>query len=69
MLSLLSDGVTSVGGSIEVTAVSSQGLWGPGITSGDVEVVATGTFASLGDGEMPMNSSVEIKVQKRGQCT
>lgn len=57
MLSLLSDGVASAGGS---TGVSSQGLWGAGSSSGDVVVlVSFGIFASFGDGTMPSSSSVE----------
>lgn len=47
MLSLLSEGVTSVGGSTGVTRLSSQGLWGLGPPSGDVEGLATGIFASF----------------------
>lgn len=59
-LSLLSDGVTSAGGSSWVPRVSSHGFWGPCPPSGDVEVLATGIFASWGDvGEMPTGSSVE----------
>lgn len=65
-LSLLSEGVTSVGGSTGVTRFSSQGLWGLGPPSGDVEGLATGTFASFRDvGEMPASSSVKKERKKR----
>lgn len=62
MLSLLSDGVTSAGGS---TGVSSQGLWGPGPASGVVEVlVSFGIFVSFRDGAMSSSSSMERKVAR-----
>lgn len=69
MLSLLSDGVTSVEGSTGVTRFSSQGLWGPGPPSRDVEVLATGSFASFGEmGEMLTSSSVKREVEKEVRC-
>lgn len=67
MLSLLSDGVTSAGGS---TGASSQGLWGPGPASGVVEVlVSSGIFVSFRDGAMSSSSSTERKVAREGTLT